>query len=370
MKKSYEGFKANGRDSESVYQSLSKKNKDALEKFDRESLITSKSKTRQGNRRRTIIRFLDFMQKDFDKLDYNDYVALASAISNSKLDTYARNSEKDFIKRFLKANYDDWNIRFKGFKLLKYEQKSEKEKLTAKDLITADEVERMIKATTNMRYKTLISLLWESAGRPEEVLKVRWCDIDFKKRLIYLYSIKTKRKRAVPLDAALSHLKRLYNEGDYSDNDLIFHSFDKTKQLSNSALNLIIKQLGEKANIKKNVFPYAFRHSRLSLLIVKLSPKTYEEISGHSLEMGMRCYAHLSQDQLIKEMNEKVFEVEELSEVEKTENESLKGAIELLINLELDKTTSKKKENLLLQAIKTKIPNFKRKKTTTTEWNL
>lgn len=304
--------------SEIIFKSLSEKNKEEILKFLTECSIKSKSVNRTSNRKRALIRFFDFLEKDWDKITYEDYVKVASAISESGLGVYARNGERDFIKRFLREHFDDWRKKFKDLNFLSSEIKSEEMKLTSRDLITPSDVEKLLNGTSNMKYKTLISVLEESAGRSEEILKLKWSDIDFDKKIIYLFSIKTKKKRPVPVETSIPHLRRLKKENDAKDDDWIFYSTDKQKKLTNSALNIIIKDLSKKAELKKRIYPLLFRHTRLSKLILILSPKVYEEIAGHSLAMGMKTYAHLSQDKIISEMREKVFNIEELSPEKKT----------------------------------------------------
>lgn len=320
--KSWIVFKSNHNEPESktAYDKLTRVNREAIDKWLNEKVILSKAKKRGDNRKRAIIKLLTFVKKNYDKLEYQDYVNVALAISKSSLGANQKNDERNFIIRFIKDNYPDYEIKFKGLTLLKMEIKGEDKKISPKDLLTDSEIEKLLNATSDMKKKGLIVVLSVSAGRPEEILKLRWHDVDFKKKIIYLYSGKTKKKRAVPIDSAINHLERLKAERDSSDEDLIFPSVSG-KIITIAGLNFMLHELGKKAGIKKRIWAYLFRHTRLSFLITKLSPKVYEEVSGHSLEMGMRTYAHLSQDKIIQEMNEKVFELKDLSSDDKTEYE-------------------------------------------------
>lgn len=335
MLKEYPIFKINlySPESKTAFNSLSEKNKKAIESFNRECSIKSKSSKRFENRKRALTRFLKFIQKDFDSITYNDYVNTAEAIAKSKLSTYSRNGERDFIKRFLRETYPDYALRFKNFKLLSSEQKEESEKITSENLLTESDIDKMIRATNNMKYKALICTLAESGARPEELLKSRWSDVDFKSGLIHLFSGKTKKKRAVPISVSLSHLERLKEEIGANDSDFVFYSTNKTKKLCVASLNLIISNIAEKAGITKKIYPYLFRHSRLSLLITKLSPKVYEDIAGHSLQIGMKTYAHLSTDKHIQEMNEKVFKVKRLNPEREHELEKKVEVLKDIVNL-------------------------------------
>ena len=322
-------------EAEEVYKSLSLTNKKAIKDFCEICSIKSKSIKRGSNRRRALIRFFDFLEKDWDEITYEDYVLTAKAISESKLGTEARNGERSFIKRFLNHSFEDCNKLFKKLTLLSLEQKNGNEKLTPKDLLSNLEIEKLIKATSNMKHKTLISLLFETAGRPEEILKLRWSDCDLKKNIVYLYSVKTKQNRSVPINLSAGHLKRLKEELYVSEEDFIFFSKNPKKQMSNSSLNFILKNLQKKAGLKKNVYGYVFRHTRLTTLIQRLTPKVYEEVAGHSLEMGMRTYAHLKEDDKIQEMREKVFEIKDLNSKEKHELEKRVEELETALKKEI-----------------------------------
>lgn len=316
MTKQYPLFKASygGKqtDAERIFKKLSETNRKAIDKHILECSVNCKSKGRQDNRKRSLTRFLSFLGKDYNKMNYDDYVLAAKALSESKLGVHARNFEKDVIKRFLRESFDDWQMRFKNLRLLKLESKNGDEKLTNADLLTELELDKLLKATPNLKYKCLIVMLYQTACRPEEILKLRWSDIDFKASLVYFYSNKTRQRRPVPIRESLQHLKRLQGEILASPESFIFTSPAKETPLTNSGLNYLLKNLSAKAGLKKKIYPYIFRHTRLSFLITRLSPKVYEEVAGHSLAMGMKTYAHLSQDAIKREMLEKVFEVEEI----------------------------------------------------------
>ena len=339
-------FKTNLKKPESkiAFNKLSKKNQEIIKQWCFEKSIISKSEKRQANRERAIIKFLSVLKKDYDKMTYEDYVNISSAISKSKTGIKQSNGDRNFITRFIKDNYENWDKRFKELELLKLEIEGEDKKLKPEDLLTDLEIDKMMKATSDMKTKCLVGVLSVSASRPEELVKLKWNDVDFKNNIIYLYSVKTKKKRYISIDSIVNHLKRLKEETGANDDDLIFPSVSN-KQLTIAGLNFKIQELAKKVGIKKRVWAYLFRHTRLSFLITKLSSKVYEEVSGHSLQMGMKTYAHLSKDIILKEMKEKVFDIEDLTEDEK------KAFEKRIISLEKDKTTHKVKIETLNKKI-------------------
>ena len=282
--------------------------------------INSSGKKRAENYKRVMLQFKDFLEKDLGKVNNKDFLHFAETIKRSKRTINGKNDVRDIIKKFGYWIEDKQEIKFSNLKLIKFEKTQGSNKIKSpNDLITELEFDKLIRATSNLMHKTLICLLWESAGRPEEVLKLRWNDIDFIKKNVKLHSAKTGRFRIVPLDLTINHLKRLREEVNFDNEDYIFTSQKRNKLLQNASFNFILKRLSEKAGIKKYISGYTFRHTRLTSLIKTLSPKSYEMISGHSLQMGMKTYAHLNVDDLTKEMEEKIFGVEELSKDEKSE---------------------------------------------------
>jgi hypothetical protein len=86
--------------------------------------------------------------------------------------------------------------------------------------------------------------------------------------------------------------------------------------MSIQTLHHYIQALGETA-LKKKIYPYLFRHSRLQFLRKKLSPDAYQLFAGHSMEVALEHYSHLDNDDLRGEMFERIFNIEELSKEDK-----------------------------------------------------
>jgi len=74
-------------------------------------------------------------------------------------------------------------------------------------------------------------------------------------------------------------------------------------------------------NFSKHLYCYLWRHSILTRMIKELSPKVYEMYSGHNLETGMKIYAHLDNDDLRQELNDKIYHIEAIT---KEDNEKIK----------------------------------------------
>jgi len=265
---------------------------------------------------------------------------------------YAKATKNDLIKtfkRFLKWKYPDWSQRFNGLKDAKLNGNSQRQ-LSKEDLLSSDEMNLIIKATPDMKYKSLFLLLQETACRPEEILKLKWKEVNLDKKEVKLHSSKTDKTRFIPIKNSADHLRRYKVECFAITPKADDRIFDITNQTIHNQLRNVEKEL----KLTKHLYPYLWRHSVLTRMIKILSPKVYEMFAGHSLETGMSIYAHLDNDDLREELNEKIYHIEELTPQEnnrievlekelaeqKKDMEQLHDAVEFLLK-EVDKKYEK-----------------------------
>ncbi len=289
----------------------------------------------------------DTFEKDLDKLIQKDLESFLILLNNSELAIATRNDIKKTLKRFIKRNYKDWSSKFNGLMDVKLNTKQESRKLSKSDLLTPDEMQIIISSAESIKHKTILLLMQETANRPEEILKLKWGAIDNNSKEIKLHSSKTGEDRIIPINESFQHLERYKKECFYElprNTDYVFPSpRDSKKHITTQALSDFILKIERKLKFKKHLYPYLWRHSILSQMITKLSPKVYEMYSGHSLETGMKIYAHLDTTNIKNELWEKVYHIEELTKEEKEEIKKLKKDIE-----ELKQNSISKKDVLKL----------------------
>ncbi|MBA7683841.1 Tyrosine recombinase XerC [subsurface metagenome] len=265
-----------------------------------------------------------FYKEKTDKLKLEDIHKFLSWVNKSN---YAKSTKNDIIKifkRFLKWKYKDWNTRFNELKDAKLNGNDGRQ-LDKEDLLTPDEMNLIISSTDSIKYKTILLLLQETACRPEEILRnLKWKNINWNKGEVKLYSNKTDKTRFIPVKNSKGHLQRYKVE--------CFPTPPRAEEmvfgLSNQALSDHLNKIEKELKLTKHLYPYLWRHSVLSNMIKKLSPKVYEMFAGHSLETGMKIYAHLDTEDLREELNEKMYHIEELTPEEKEEVMKLKKEIE------------------------------------------
>jgi integrase len=332
--------------------SLKSKDKKILDNFLTYCGITAGEK-KLKNIERDIVKIYDVMQVSFDKITLDDLRKFLAVLNKSELLEETKNDIKKTLKRFLKEYYKDWNIRFAELKDIKTKDGMNHKKLNANTILTKDELERLIRAAESLRYKALIMLMFESAGRPEEILKLKWGDLDLEKGEVKLHSFKTGKTRVNPIKESILHLKRYKQEYPYPNvmaQDYIFPSpMDRKKHLLVSSLGHHFKELG-KRTINKAVFPYLLRHTRATQLQKVLPPKVYEKFMDHSIEMANR-YSHLDKNDVRDVMLEKIYHIEELTEQEKEEIKALENEINRLKTDTNSNFELLKKLNLIVQVM-------------------
>lgn len=337
---------------ESLLNTLSKKNQSLIKDFLKYCSITA-SDTSITKIQGKIVLIADTLNKPLDNLNLKDIQNFLILLNKSNFAISTKNDFKKILKRFIKWNYKDYSSRFGDLKEIRLNTKNEGRQLDKSDLLTPDEMKVLVNSIDSLKYKTILLLMQETANRPEELLKIKWKDIDFNSNEIKLNSSKTRETRNIPINKSVEHLRRYKTECFYDtprNEDYVFPGIrDKTKPMTTQALSDFLLKLERKLNFSKHLYPYLWRHSILSNMITKLSPKVYEMYSGHSLETGMKTYSHLDTEDLKKELFDKVYKIEKLTQQDNKRLEELKEIIISLMKLyslqsKIIKKTSKDKE--------------------------
>jgi hypothetical protein len=176
----------------------------------------------------------------------------------------------------------------------------------------------MMHSAERIRDKALLVLLYETAARPQEVRDLKWGDVKWIGSEVHLYSKKTRKSRSIPIVEALKHLARWKQEWVYPhprDEDYIFPSivgsrYDRSRPVSVSYINRIIKATAVRAGIDRNVYTYLLRHTRLTEIRKKgIQGIEFNMFAGHAPGSTKRevVYVHLDDSDMKKSILEKVY---------------------------------------------------------------
>jgi integrase len=277
-----------------------------------------------------IIQICDVMQKDTSKIVLQDVRKFLVILNESKRGADTQNDIKKTLKRFLKWKYKDWNRRFEELKDVRQKKKPKSDRLKKEDMLSLEEIETLIRDAQDLKMKALIILMFESAGRPEEIYNLKWKSINFEDKELTLSSAKTGDVRTVPIDQSVNRLKLYKQEYPFPKvkaEDYVFpHPQDRKRPVTTQVMDYYLKKVIGKS-IKKKVNPYLFRHTRLNSVRKKLSPDVYEKFSGHSMAVALEHYSHIDNEDVREEMNRKIYDIEELTQSQKEEFKEMKKEV-------------------------------------------
>ena len=169
------------------------------------------------------------------------------------------------------------------------------------EILNPEEIKRIVQMADNFRDKAMVSSLYETAARKGEFLQLQIKHIDLSNKeygLITLPMGKTT-SRKVPIIYSLPHIQNLLNCHPNRDNpDSPLYMTQGAwlgRAFGEDGLKRLLKILGKRAGIKKNIYPHLLRHSRLTELAKELTEQELKKFAGWTPNSSMAAtYVHLS----------------------------------------------------------------------------
>jgi site-specific recombinase XerD/ribosomal protein S27AE len=242
---------------------------------------------------RLVSEWVDVPLKEWDKSQILD-VLVRLEKSDYKVGT--KNEFRKALKRFFRwYRGEDWD----GLRLLK----RVKENNRIPEVLTEEEVFRMIEVATNERDKAMIAVWYEAGLRVAEIATLRIKDVEWQKGDEIKAKIKVRGKtgeRVIPLVVSAPYLKRWLEVHPFKENldAIVFCSFAKMNfggMIDYQPLLRKIKSIAKKAGIHKKVSTHTLRHSRATVLANFLTEAQMCQYFGWIQGSNMpKVYVHLS----------------------------------------------------------------------------
>ena len=166
--------------------------------------------------------------------------------------------------------------------------------------LSREEEKRLIQAAyrDKSEHGLLIKTLFQTGARVSEFINIRVRDFFFDETMILIHKAKGGKSRYVPILPDLAQELRTHL-GDRATGYL----FESNRNLPYSARRVqqIVKEIAEKAKIKKRVYPHLLRHSVATTLLERGMPiEQIQKFLGHSKLETTQVYAE-STTEMIKE---------------------------------------------------------------------
>ena len=245
---------------------------------------------------RNIIKILGI---NLAKATREDIKRLTREIEQSEYMDWTKHDYKVTIKKFWKWLRQSEDMYPEEVRWIKTTMKYANNKLP-EDLLTQEDIRKLIENAINLRDKALISVIYESGCRIGEILSMRIKDVIFGEPTCSIrVSGKTGSRRLLLVDSTpylsnwISHCANKDNPDSFLWTSI--GTKNRNKVLKYNSLREILKAVSAKAGIKKRVNPHIFRHSRATHLANKLTEAQMCEYFGWRQGSDMpRTYVHLS----------------------------------------------------------------------------
>jgi len=189
-------------------------------------------------------------------------------------------------------------IEHSKFDVEKFERPRRQYKLP--NVLSKAEVAAILKAHTNVKHKTMLSLIYACGLRRSELLYLKPTDIDSKRGLLIIRQAKGRKDRIIPISEKIIEMLREYFK-IYKPKNWLFEGQTEGKQYSEQSLQSVLKQSLEKSGIKKPVTLHWLRHSYATHLLESGTDLRFiQELLGHKSSKTTEIYTHVSTKSLQK----------------------------------------------------------------------
>ena len=245
--------------------------------------------------------------KPVEKLSLQDLKDFLAFINETELGAYSQARIISGIKAFFRYLLIEQMIDSDPSELL------ESPKLGRKlpEVLTLEEVEKLINAIDlsepeGERNKAILETLYGCGLRVSELINLKISDLHFREGIMTVTG-KGNKQRLVPVGGAAEKQIMIYKDKvrihlpvDKKYEDILFLN-RRGRQMTRQMIFIIVRNLAEKAGIRKKISPHTFRHSFATHLVQNGADlRAVQELLGHVSITTTEIYTHLNREDLRK----------------------------------------------------------------------
>jgi site-specific recombinase XerD len=164
-------------------------------------------------------------------------------------------------------------------------------------VLSHSEIEKIIEATDNPKYRLMISLGYACGLRVSEVINLKIADLDIDELVVHIKGAKGKKDRISVLPGKLQNDLRNMIAGK-STKDYLFSS-NRGGKLTTTSLQKMFRKSLSKAKISKPATFHSLRHSFATHLLESGTDVRYvQELLGHSNIRTTQVYTQVTNPKL------------------------------------------------------------------------
>ncbi|MBM3231804.1 hypothetical protein FJZ21_00285 [Candidatus Pacearchaeota archaeon] len=217
------------------------------------------------------------------------------------------------VRTYLAAMFDDKSkntimlaaaaLKFFFVEILKKEVgeiKMPKKDKKLPEVLTRDEVSKLLKSAETRKSRLIISLLYSSGLRVSELVNLKPQDLNFAENTGWVRGGKGSKDRMFTVSPGLANELHEYLKKRNGAKYL----FSQDEPLTTRNVQKIVKHLRHRADIQKKITPHTLRHSFATHLLESGTDiRMIQALLGHSSLNTTQLYTHISSEQIKKIQN-------------------------------------------------------------------
>ena len=167
-------------------------------------------------------------------------------------------------------------------------------------VLSREEVQGIFDATINLKHRLIIMFLYYTGIRLDEIVNLKWEDLDFDRGLIHLKVAKGNKDRIIFLHEKLADFIKIFG---LNKQGLVFLS-NLGRKYNKRSVQLVVKNAAKRAGIQKRVTPHTMRHSFAThLLEAGADIRHIQKLLGHANLLTTQIYTHIANKDVKKLAN-------------------------------------------------------------------
>ena len=239
-----------------------------------------------------VISFLEYIQKNPEDLtceDAKDYLVHLQSKGNKASTLNNKNGALVFFyKRILGKLWDD-NLVPRAIN-----------DYAIPRVLSRSEIERLLDATSNLKYKAIFAIMYSSGLRISEVLHLHYDDISRTNMQIYIHTAKNHTSRYALLSKRALDILTEYWFKCGKPRGILFPNQWTGAYLTSSATASELRKSVEKAGLPKDIHSHCLRHSFATHLLEDgVDIRYIQTLLGHRSPKSTEIYLHITNKTLL-----------------------------------------------------------------------
>lgn len=167
-------------------------------------------------------------------------------------------------------------------------------------ILSLDEINRLLDATEDIKYKTMFATMYSSGLRVSEVIHLHYDDISRTNMQIHVRESKSRQDRYTILSKKNLNLLTEYWFRSGKPRGILFPNKFTGQYLSVAALEQVMRRSVAEAELSKKVTPHVLRHCFATHLLEQgIETRYIQALLGHRDPKSTEIYLHVSNKALM-----------------------------------------------------------------------